>query len=80
MELVSIGSFKDYNMPKQVPQYLTTTTAITLAANLGVSVTRPTVVSWCKKYKLGFRLGKKGRWQIDKSKFTNFIKGTGDHV
>jgi len=59
------------NKPKT--EHLTTTEAIKLADQHGFPVSRPTIVNWCKKYKIGFRLGY--RWKINQSKFVKFLKG-----
>ncbi len=48
--------------------------AITVAGKKGVSVTKPTVITWIDKYKLdklGSKLG--GRWYIDRQNFEDFL-------
>ncbi len=51
---------------------ITTEEAIIEAEKKGVDVTRPTIITWVDKYKLGSKLG--GRWYIDKKKFIDFLK------
>ena len=37
----------------------------------------PTIISWTKKHKLGFKLA--GRWKIDKEKFIMFLSNRISH-
>lgn len=50
---------------------ITTEEAITEARKKGVTITKPTVITWIDRYKLGSKLG--GRWYIDKKKFIDFL-------
>lgn len=54
--------------------------AIEVAEKKGVSVTKPTVITWCDRYKqdkLGSKLG--GRWYVDRKNFEDFLdKGLGE--
>jgi len=42
-------------------------------ATATVGVTRVTMITWCKKYKLGNKIG--GRWFIDPDKLALLLKG-----
>lgn len=61
-------------------RYFSVKDAIELASNLGITLTRPTVISWAKKFDLGYPIGggaqgRIGRWVIDSQKFRKFVQG-----
>ena len=57
-------------------KYVDTTKARKMIADQGYgTISLPTVITWCRKYKLGTKVG--GRWFIDKEKLNTFLrKGT----
>lgn len=59
------------------PEYINSREAIEYAHGLGIHVSPPTVIQWCRKYNLGHQLGdqKWGKWVIDKEKFQEFLRG-----
>lgn len=63
-------------MSEQKEIYHTTTEALAIAAEKGITITRPTLLLWIKKNKLGFQLGGyQSLWYIDKVKFIQFLQG-----
>ena len=57
-------------------KYLTTTEAIQVAEHLGVSVTLPTMISWCRKFGIGHQLGgQHGHWLVRREKLEEFLAG-----
>lgn len=63
------------NMSHEIITWISTPKAVECALEKGYKVSRPTVVSWCTKHKLGHQHGKGGKWQVNKDKFMNFIEG-----
>jgi hypothetical protein len=64
----------------QIPtEFITIPEAILLAKKFGVSLSRPTIISYCKEYFLGHQIGmrKNSRWAVDRVHFENFIRGKG---
>ncbi len=57
---------------KKALDYLTTTEAMMLVGFKKYHITLPTLLTWCKKYTLGRKVG--GRWYIDRGKFTAFLE------
>ncbi len=57
---------------KKAIDTMTTEEAMIEAKKKRVSITRPTVITWIEKYKLGSKLG--GRWYIDRKKYMDFLK------
>jgi len=52
--------------------YITTTEALKfILENAPTPVTLVTLIAWCKKYKLGGKIG--GRWWINKDKLIDFL-------
>lgn len=47
-----------------------------MAKDIGVNLTRPTLISWLEKYKLGNKIA--GRWYVEQEQFIQFIKGNDD--
>jgi len=47
--------------------------AIKMAKKAGVDTTRPTIVNWCIRYKIGKKIA--GRWVIDPEKLKTLLKG-----
>lgn len=37
------------------------------------AVSLPTIIKWCRKYKIGIKVG--GSWRIDPEKLEHFLKG-----
>jgi hypothetical protein len=69
-------------MSKQLPKpteeekhkYMTMTEALEFAENAGFSVTRPTIISWVDKKKLGFQPGgTDSNWWVYKDKFEAYV-------
>ena len=61
----------------EVPIYISTKEAIAMAKKAGISVSLPTIISWCKKFELGHQLGGHGGvWAIERNRFENFLQGT----
>ena len=56
-------------------KYWSVAKAIKRAEALGIEVSRPTLVKWIQDHKLGFQLGKGGKWYIYKDKFRKFLNG-----
>lgn len=57
--------------PSVKRHFLTTTEAARVA-----QVSSVTIVSWCKKHRLGRQVGGKfGRWRVDPDKLVKFLKG-----
>lgn len=48
--------------------FLSTSIAMERAA-----VSLPTIIKWCRKYKIGIKVG--GSWRIDPEKLERFLKG-----
>lgn len=57
---------------KKALDYLTTTEALMLVGFKKYHITLPTLLTWCKKYNIGRKVG--GRWYIDRDKFTSFLE------
>jgi hypothetical protein len=55
-------------------QLIDATTAILIAKEIGIKMTRTTIIKWCKDHKIGRIIG--GRWYIDLEKFKNFLEKT----
>ncbi len=56
--------------------YYDLTTAMRISSDMGIYVTRPTMVSWIKQHSLGFQPGgKNSLWYIYKREFDVFILG-----
>jgi hypothetical protein len=51
---------------------LETFISIPVASKL-TGVTKVTIITWCKKYKIGRKVG--GRWKVDPDKLTLLLKG-----
>lgn len=50
-----------------------TTQARAIVAEQGFGpVSLPTIINWCRKYKLGTKVG--GRWFVDEIKLNNFLQ------
>ena len=57
-------------------KYLSTTEALLVAKHFGVSVTLPTMISWCRKFGIGHQLGgQHGHWWIRQGKLEEFLAG-----
>ena len=56
-------------------EYISSKEAKEMAEEIGVNVSLPTVIQWCRKYHLGHQLGSRGRWAIDKKAFQEFLRG-----
>jgi hypothetical protein len=56
---------------------ISTMQAIELAASVGITVTRPTIVAWCQQYELGHQLGS-GKWSVFRDKYIEFLNGRKD--
>ena len=57
-------------------KYLSTTEALQVAEHLGVSVTLPTMISWCRKFGIGHQLGgQHGHWMVRRGKLEEFLAG-----
>ena len=57
-------------------QYWTLTKAIDKAAALGIEVSNPTLIKWCKMFDLGFQLGGSGgKWYVYPDKYLRYING-----
>lgn len=39
-----------------------------------VGVSKPTVITWCEKYRIGIKVG--GRWKVDPKKLELLLKGS----
>jgi len=63
---------------KKKIDYLTTTEAIEyIADQFGEIITKPTLISWIKRFDLGYRTGGgqlRGFWRIYKSKLHKFLE------
>ena len=60
----------------RVETYLTTTEALLVAEHLGVSITLPTMISWCRKFGIGHQLGgQHGHWLVRRDKLEEFLAG-----
>lgn len=57
--------------------YMNTKEAVQMAADMGIKCTMPTMITWCRKHKIGHQVGKEGggKWIIDIKKFINFLHG-----
>jgi hypothetical protein len=56
--------------------YLTTTEALQFAERVNISVTLPTIISWCRKFRIGHQLGGlHGHWVVDQKKLEEFLAG-----
>jgi hypothetical protein len=64
-------------MIKEQPKMIGTPEARVLIEEAGFGpITLPTVISWCKEYKLGVKIG--GRWYFQEDKLKKFLdKGNG---
>lgn len=40
---------------------------------LGHAVTSATVINWTREFHLGFQVGGRGKWYIDKNRFMSFL-------
>ncbi len=56
----------------QKKPFMSTTRAMEVAR-----VSRPTMITWCERYKIGVLVG--GKWRIDPEKLETLLKGT-DHA
>jgi hypothetical protein len=53
--------------------YISTRQARDILYSRNIKATLPTLIAWCRKYKLGYMIG--GRWQVDKANLIKFIEG-----
>ena len=53
--------------------YIDTPEAINKAEDMGISITLPTLIHWCQKYKIGKKIG--GRWKINPTRLKWFLEG-----
>ena len=54
-------------------EYITPNDAMQLHEQAGFGkVGKFTIIDWCKKYKLGIKIG--GRWKVNKKRFERFLK------
>ena len=57
----------------------TTSKAIEKAAEIGVSLTAPTVIKLCQEHGIGYQMtGPHGTWQIRPEQFMKLIRGDWD--
>jgi hypothetical protein len=51
--------------------------AVQIAKDMGIGITYPTAIKWCRDNKLGYQPGggKGKRWYIKQELWTNFLKG-----
>ena len=61
--------------PKELPVIITIKQAQQVARELGFDRSIPTLISWVKKYRLGYKVG--GPWQVQTEKFISYLKGEG---
>ena len=60
-------------MPKK-NKYWSITTALEEATKIGIELSRPTIIKWCRTMKIGFQLGGEGgKWYISPKKFMEYI-------
>lgn len=57
-------------------EYWEMSKALEEAEKIGIKISKPTLIKWCKKKALGFQLGDKGgRWFIFPNKFMRYLNG-----
>jgi len=55
---------------------ITPSEAVVLAKKeVGISITKPTIIKFIVEHDLGYQLGKGGRWYIYRDNFMRFIRG-----
>jgi len=53
--------------------WVSTRTALQVVADIAPArVTLVTLIAWCRKYRIGTKVG--GRWWVDRDKLMNFLK------
>lgn len=61
---------------KKTKTYWTLSKSIEKANEIGVEVSKPTLIKWIKRYALGFQLGDEGgKWYLYPQKFMRYING-----
>lgn len=60
------------------PTYISTQKAVALAIEKGYPITRPTIVNWCRKFKIGHQAGPGSWWKVNRVKFLKIIEGRND--
>lgn len=58
--------------PKTKAKYVSTATARKLIRVMGFTATLPTLITWCKKYRLGRLVG--GRWYVRRELLIRFLR------
>ena len=57
-------------------RYWSINQAIEKAAKLGIDVSSPTLIKWCREFNLGFQLGGiGGKWYVYPDKFMRYLDG-----
>lgn len=57
-------------------EYWEMSKALEEAEKIGIKISKPTLIKWCKSKALGFQLGDKGgKWFIYPNKFMRYLNG-----
>ena len=60
-------------MTEENIDWVSTRTALQVVADIApVPVSLVTMISWCRKYRIGTKVG--GRWWVDRDKLMKFLK------
>lgn len=54
-------------------QFITLTKAVEKLKELGYPRARTTIIKWCKKHRVGHKLGPTGDWIINENKLIEFV-------